>query len=123
MPEGLKLSTEQLGGLGLGGDAELLMQGLADRRRIKMEQDMLKAEADEVNERILGLMVMHDIQSISGPEGTMSHKHGTNRTINRDKITNAMLGEGIGADVINKVLEAGTTISEYDTIEFRLPRR
>ena len=123
MPEGLKLTAEQLEDLGLGGDAELLLQGLADRRRIKMEQDMLKAEADEVNERIRGLMVMHDIQSISGPDGTMSHKHGTNRTINRDKITNAMLGEGIGADVINKVLEAGTTISEYDTIEFRLPRR
>lgn len=123
MPEGMKLTVEQLVALELGGDAELLMQGMADRRRIKVEQDNLKKEAEEVNERILGLMVMHDIQTVSGPDGTISHKHGTNRTINRDKLTNAMLGKGIDADTINQILESGTIISEYDTIEFRLPRR
>ena len=122
MSERLKVTLKQLSGLGKADVVETLDWGMGERIRIKAEQDRLKKELEEVNDTILGLLVLHDIQAAVGPKGTLSHKHGVNRTINKDKITNAMLLRRIDAEVINEVLEEGTTVSEYDTVEFRVAK-
>jgi hypothetical protein len=121
--EGLKLRVDQLDDLGIGLDAQILKDGLEERRRIKLAMDSLSQEMSDLNAMLLGVMVSRDIQVVSGPGGTISHKRGVNRSINRDKITNTMLSEGIDADMINRILEDGTTVSAYETVEFRLPRR
>lgn len=118
----LKVSLDQLDQLGLGEMEEMLEFGLKQRAELKMEEEIVKERIKTVNDTVLPLMIGANIGSVSSSLGTLAWSHRVNRSINRDKLVNAMLAAGIKADKINQIVEEATTVSESDTLSFTKSR-
>jgi hypothetical protein len=117
----LKITLDQLEGLGLADMEEILQYGLEQRAEAKTEKDAVEERIKSINDMILPIMVTANIGSVSSPLGTLVYQHSIRSTINKDELINAMLGKGWDAADVADVIRKGSKESVSDTLSYRKP--
>jgi len=97
-----------------------LHEGLSMRARGKMLEEEAKTLQGEANAKIEMACTLLDIKNYSEEGvGMVTPKVGTNVSINKEKLTAALLELGVDYKVVTEAIDRGTNRKQYTYVEFK----
>jgi len=102
---------------------KLLEEAIMWRAQAKMLEDEAKALRERANNTIGPIMALNELTSwkVEGV-GTITEKVSLGRSINRDRLVESLVLQGMSPDKVDEVISASSSTWSRRVIEFRIAK-
>lgn len=99
--------------------ASLLDQGVQFRLQAKALEEEAKAMKDQANKFFATALDLSGEDKLKHERGTVTRANVSRSSLNKDKLSQALVNKGVQASVVVEAMDEATEVSEYTSITFR----